>query len=85
MKLIFCPECQDVVKLFHDQRFCRCRKSWGRYLTETKAEAGGRAVPLGIANDSFRTALHQRPADGLGARFEAFVIARKCPTVAVKK
>ena len=81
MKLLFCPQCQDVVKLFRDQRFCRCRQSWGRYRTAVQAEIGGRAIPLGIADEGFRGALQQRPRDGLGARFEAFVIAHQCTTV----
>ena len=45
------------------------------------AEIGGRAIPLGFDNGSFVRALSDRPKEGLGRRFEAFVIAEQCPTI----
>ena len=52
MKLIFCPKCSDVVKLWKRKRFrrCTCRKSYGRYIDDIKAEIGGEAIPLVIDN-----------------------------------
>lgn len=81
MKLIFCPECSDVVRLVDYSRQCECGKSTGRYLDEVNAITTGLAIPLGIANPSLLEALNNRPEEGLGSRFEAFVIPRKCPTI----
>jgi len=81
MKLIFCPECHDVRSLAKALRICSCGESWGRYHNEIDARVGGKAVPLGFANGSFVRALANRPVDGLGERFEAFVIPHQCPTV----
>jgi hypothetical protein len=44
------------------------------------ARYGGDAVPLGILNQSFGTALKNRPIHGDGERFDAFVIPKICPT-----
>lgn len=81
MKLLFCKECQDVVKLLPDRRYCACGKSFGNYLDDLSAVIGGAAVPLGFENSSLAKALRERPAEGLGQRFEAFVIPLKCPTI----
>lgn len=85
MKLIFCPACQDVVRLFSRGRFCFCEKSWGQYKKDGKnAIVGGEAVPLGFGNGTFLEALSKRPQDGLGYRFTAFVIPHSCPTIEVE-
>lgn len=82
MKLIFCPECQDVVKLAMSERRCECGASSGRYLEDAlHAEIAGAAIPLGFANSTLARALQERPASGLGSTFEAFVIPHECPTV----
>ncbi|BBN90565.1 MULTISPECIES: hypothetical protein [Rhodocyclales] len=81
MKLLFCPHCQDVLKLRFEQRTCECGKSWGRYEDEEHARIGGAAVPLGIGNRSLVDALESRPADGKGTTFLAFVIPLQSPSV----
>lgn len=86
MKLIFCPECWDVVKLaVSAERKCECGKSYGRYKEDRlNAYIGGLAIPLGFANPSLVAALDEQPEKGPGRRFEAFVIEKNCPTIEVK-
>lgn len=82
MKLIFCPLCTDVFKLRTKKKLCQCRRSWGFYKEDgLNAVIGGKAVPLGITNNSLARALKARPADGGGYKFESFVIPEQCPTI----
>ena len=82
MKLLYCPRCEDVIKLTQNVRYCECKKSSGKYLFDgLNAEVYGEAVPLGFANSSFTSALRERPKSGDGRRFEAFVIPLNCGTV----
>ncbi|MCL2645937.1 MAG: HD domain-containing protein [Phycisphaerales bacterium] len=60
MKLIFCPRCQDVVRLIDQTRRCRCGQSGGRYTNGARAVYFGQAVPLGIINHALRTAIMRR-------------------------
>ena len=88
MKLILCPKCSDVLRLFpaETMRTCYCGQSYGRYKADGLcAEIGGEAIPLGISNTSFIKAVQQRPESGSGAVFEAFVIPRQCSTIEVLK
>ncbi len=80
MKLIYCQECGDMVKLSYELRECKCSHSSGRYLNELEAIYRGAAIPIGIENNSFVGALRNRPKIGLGKKFQAFVIPEKCPT-----
>jgi hypothetical protein len=83
MKLIFCPHCDDVVKLRTEaRRSCWCGKSGGMYQRDgLNAIVDGDAVPLGFLNSTLGAALKERPQSGMGSRFEAFVIPHRCPTV----
>lgn len=81
MKLIFCPKCHDVFRLRGSIRKCDCGLSWGRYTDEINAEIGGMAIPLGFTNDSFVRAIQERPKEGYGSRYVAFVIPEKCETI----
>jgi len=82
MKLIFCPVCSDIVRLIRKKRTCECGASWGHYEEDLlHSVIGGRAVPLGLVNSEFHMALYDRPKEGLGSRFTAFVIPEKCDTV----
>ena len=87
MKLIFCPACQDVRKLFERSNNggyttqCQCGASWGHYLEDgDHAVVGGKAIPLGFANSSFASSLldgsYREPVNDLGhgVRFTAFFI-----------
>lgn len=87
MKLLYCPLCQDIMKIggYGQWRHCQCGASCGRYLADgLHAEYGGMAVPLGIGNLSFQEALKGRPdGPGEGELFDAFVIPQQCETVTV--
>jgi hypothetical protein len=80
MKLIYCPNCYDIVKCQKTDRTCQCGQSGGRYLDDLNAIYWGKAIPLGLANSSFVRALRNQPDEGMGERFEAFVIPKICPT-----
>jgi len=80
MKLIFCPQCYDVVKLCYKARSCECEVSHGYYTDALNAVYGGSAVPLGFANSSLVKAVQNQPDKGMGECFEAFVIPKSCPT-----
>lgn len=81
MKLIFCKECCSVFSLSFDKKTCDCEKSWGQYERDgLNAKYGGEAIPLGFANNSFRTALNNQPKSGMGKDFSAFVIPAECST-----
>jgi hypothetical protein len=83
MKLILCPDCHDIVRLRKVKvSFCECKQSWGNYEEDgLNAVIGGKAIPLGFANGSFAEALRNQPSSGMGERFEAFVIPKKCASI----
>ena len=65
MKLVYCRECDDVVRLFDDTRKCECGKTSGRYKpeSETHAEFSGPCVPFALSNTEFQVAVFQRNKD----------------------
>ena len=76
MKLIFCPPCQDMVKLQRSERSCYCGKSWGQYTDHIKATIGGEAIAVGIDNLAFTKALRGRIAGTYiysSLEFDAFI------------
>ena len=83
MKLIFCPDCQDVYKPYRDVRkTCQCGYSWGMYDDNgLDLYIGGKAVPIGFDNLSFVMGLKSRPKRGRGTRFVAFIIPENVPTI----
>lgn len=83
MKLLYCRLCYDVIKLDYITRWCKCRKVGGRYNADGyHAKYWGEfAVPLGFANSSLVQAILDQPEEGMGERFEAFVIPKECPTL----
>ena len=88
MKLVLCLECQDVFKLAVGRtRSCTCGKCSGRYLEDRyHAEISGEsAIPIGFNNKSLVAALRKQPNEGMGQRFEAFVIPKECATILVKE
>ena len=85
MKLIYCRECQDIVKLARIPRRCFCGKSGEQYQDAINATISGPCIPIGIANSAFLSAMQNRPESGQGECFEAFVIPKKCPTVVENK
>lgn len=81
MKLLFCKKCQDVFKLDLFERSCKCGNVKGHYIDELNAEYSGKyALPLGFSNQDLMRAIRKQPHDGLGEKFTAFVIPKKCPT-----
>jgi hypothetical protein len=85
LKLIYCPHCNDIVKLRGEAwRACYCGKSRGVYAEDDwHATISGAAIPVGVANFSFYEALRCQPEAGQGERFTAFVIPKSCPTIEV--
>ena len=61
MKLIYCKNCRDIVRLFDSERFCKCGKCSGAYIDGKNAwyKGGENVVPLGVDNNSFRRAICQ--------------------------
>lgn len=77
MKLLFCPKCQDVVRLFQKRKVCECGASWGEYIDNLYATYGGEAIPLAIGWTSFLNALAVRDDKDhrfLGPTFEGWVV-----------
>jgi len=76
MKLIYCPDCRDMIKLRKlEFRHCACGHSWGYYLEDDlTAEIGGSAAPVAIENDELREAVLRRPREGRGSCVEASVL-----------
>lgn len=83
MKLIFCPDCQDVRKLSYEMTYCNCRESCGRYVDKLNAEINKHAIPLGFNNFSLFDAVRNRSTKFWGEPFKAFVIQRKCSSVTI--
>ena len=82
MKLIFCKECHDVVKLDYVLRYCKCSESYGWYKNDgLHAVIMGPCVPLGISNEDLQEAIRWRLDSGRGTEFTAFVIPKKCDTI----
>jgi hypothetical protein len=80
MKLLYCLKCSEIFNLDLSEKKCRCGKSKGQYTDNLNAWFKGPCLPLGIANDSFRTALKNQPETGIGKEFTAFVIEKDCRT-----
>ena len=54
MKLFYCPQCHDVMKLHVYLRQCYCGESGGFYKRDgLNAVLIGEAIPVGIDNFSF--------------------------------
>jgi hypothetical protein len=90
MKFLFCPDCQDVVRLIETERYCQCGKIHGRYVNKLNAEFTGNATVLGFDNLSLARALHaQRHFGDLQIRkgrvFEAFIVPISARSVTKRK
>ena len=85
MKLLFCPNCEDIVKLNMRTRFCLCGNVSGRYLDNRLAVYTGDAVPLGIDNKALLHAMTRWEETGFGLNFDAFTISKDCPTFIKKE
>lgn len=58
MKLMYCPECQDVFKIvIYQQRACRCGSVRGQLLDADLAKINGRGVSMAIGGGSLAQAV----------------------------
>lgn len=81
MKLLFCTNCKDVFNLKKDKKkSCSCGQASGEYVDRVNAKVSG-GIALGFLNNEFIEALRNRPVDGMGEEFTAFVIPHKCKTI----
>jgi len=83
MKLIFCPDCQDIRKIGHNNTYCACGASYGRYLDDINAEYGGLALPFGMSNPSLYRAFRmyeEGKVKTVSVMVEAFLIPEDCET-----
>lgn len=88
MKLIFCKNCHDVVKLgsWGGPRFCQCGKSWGQYEPDgLQGVIGGEAIALGLDNFTLAEAIRNRPEDGMGPGINAWVFPKTTSRIAFSK
>lgn len=86
MKVIFCPECEDLVKLKRFKRHCLCKKSWGTYKEDSyHCLIGGKAIPIGIGNRLFHLCLMNRVSDGQAPEFKGFVIPYNAKSLTVEE
>jgi len=80
MKLFLCGFCEDIVRLIRDEnRYCMCKKSFGRYLDSNQAVYGGNAIPIGMHNGDLIKAVghwacHEK------ADIRAWTFAKDAPT-----
>jgi hypothetical protein len=81
MKLLFCADCQDIVRLIDHERTCECGRVGGKYIDQSEVEVFGGGVPFGILNADFDRALRERSDDWPGNWFGAFVIPRNAENV----
>lgn len=80
MKLIFCKQCQDIVRLTNRIRYCKCKNVYGRYVNDSVAIISKNAVPIGILNNSLKAALNKdnKTED---VHFVSFIIAENAPNI----
>ena len=84
MKLIYCPLCNDILVLRAAKlaRTCHCGESGGKYDPNGQtAEIYGDAIALGIDNTSFAYAVANRPKEGRGLPFAAWVMPTIVPSI----
>lgn len=63
MKLLFCPECNDVQKLLQEPEIttCNCGDSWGFYKPDGwNAVIAGKGLAIGLDNNSLAYAIKER-------------------------
>jgi hypothetical protein len=81
MTLLYCPHCGDIFSLSQRLRRCSCHRTKGKYISDVLARISPDAIPLEIADSSFKEAIALRPDEGLGVEFTAFVIPRDCESI----
>lgn len=84
MKLLMCKTCGDIFNLQLHSKSCGCGLVSGKYTDNLYAEYSG-GIPIGFNNHSLAKALKNQPENGMGQRFEAFIIPKVCPTMSNKR
>lgn len=74
MKLLYCLDCNDIVRLVKHRRACECGETQGVYEDDRNAIWTGPAIPMGIHNRDFVRAAQDRPQYGPGKEFRAWVM-----------
>lgn len=70
MKLIMCPDCNDIVALTRWKKSCKCGKVYGRYVDKLKAKVSPNAILLAI--DTNKIAFIN------GGQFKELTLEAKC-------
>ena len=73
MKVLFCGACHDLFGLRDYYKSCDCGRTKGRYVdTSNAVYSGNAALPLGIANQDFTSAV-ARLAKGKASALRCWV------------
>lgn len=74
MKLLYCQDCGDLIKLKEKKpTSCECGKSGGMLLEASKASYyGDNATPIEVINRSFLSAIQNHAASKTAAYFDTF-------------
>ena len=91
MKLLYCVECQDIVKLQSYKRSCTCGKASGYYHEDGNgATISSNAVVIAFGNNSFEVALREFKSRTEWRvyhntlRFESWLMNHKSPYTSIK-
>ena len=88
MKLLYCKNCGDIIRLSRSGQHCECGACIGFYRNDLEATIIGPGVPLGIGNESLRKGIEAFNAGDIpaehGYTVDAFVISREASTITVK-
>ena len=75
MKLIFCKEYHDLVRLTMEKRHCMCKKAWGYYKEDgLYAVINKEATPVGFAKHTFVSAIRNQPEQGMGSECDTIEV-----------
>lgn len=82
MKLIYCPVCSDIRRLRNTLIICDCGASSGKYIDNVNAEIYGDAIPIGIDNKLFVSAINNRSFyKDISIVFAAWVISHDSKSI----
>lgn len=83
MKLILCPECNDIFNLSINTKKCSCGKCYGRYKDNVNAFVSTDSIVIGFHNGSLIEALTKTPLPERGTDFKAFIISKKAKSITI--
>ena len=85
MKLVLCISCQDIIRLFDEERSCKCGACGGKYEEKSPIYWGSKAIPISFDNNTLLRAIADQPDRGEGLPFEAKVLAQNDKTFIRKR